>query len=376
MIDQRTPVIIAARRTPITTTGRGLSGLTATDLAACVLSDLRSTLPETLPAPEDVLIGMARGPGGNPARVATLAAGWPNTTPAVTIDRQCGAGLDALCLAAAEIGSGQAGMVIAGGAESASQAEPGRSPFAPESLGDPDMGPAADDLATHRGITRHRQDDYALRSHARAMQAQREGRFDTELISVPTGVEVVDRDDRPRAMRPELLERMPPAFVEGGSVTAGNSCPVSDGAAAVVVVSEDIRAGLSLPGLAILGCARAGVDPRWPGLGPVPAVREVCARTGIGLDELDRIEITEAFAAQVLAVLDELHIAEDDPRVCADGGAIALGHPWGASGTVLAVRLFSALRSLSSPGRPARGLATCAIGGGQGVAMIVEWVEP
>jgi len=378
VIDQRTPVIIAARRTPITTSGRGLAGLTATDLAAQVLSDLRSTLPERMPAPEDVIIGMARGPGGNPARVATLAAGWPNTTPAVTIDRQCGAGLDALCLAAAEIGSGQAGVVIAGGAESASRAEPGRSPFAPESLGDPDMGPAAEDLAAHRGITRTRQDDYALRSHQRAMLAQHEGRFNAELVSVPNGVddEVVARDDRPRSMRSELLERMPPAFVEGGSVTAGNSCPVSDGAAAVVMVSESIRATLSLPGLAILGCARAGVDPRWPGLGPVPAVREVCAQTGIGVDELDRIEITEAFAAQVLAVLDELHIAEDDPRVCADGGAIALGHPWGASGTVLAVRLFSALRSLSTPGRRARGLATCAIGGGQGVAMIVEWIEP
>jgi len=258
--------------------------------------------------------------------------------------------------------------ILAAGAESASNAQPGRSSFAPEEYGDPDMGPAAQELADRMGISRERQDAYAHRSHQRALQAQERGTFNPEIIPVAH----TSMDDRPRVLRPGLLERMPSAFTDQGSVTAGNSCGISDGAAAVAIVSERLRQQWGVPGLAIRGWSRAGVDPRWPGIGPAPAVREVLAQCGVALSDIDRIEITEAFAAQVLAVLSELGISDEDERVCADGGAIALGHPWGASGTILLVRLFTALvRNREG----SLGLATCAIGGGQGIAMLVERVD-
>lgn len=362
-----TPVIIAARRTPIDHVRGALREDSAADLAATVWRSLRADVPSLIP--DDVILGLARGPGGNPARVSALAAGWPVEVPAVTVDRQCGAGLDALCLAAAEIASGSSRVIAAGGAESASGAEPGRATFAPLEFGDPDMGPAADDLARRRGITRERQDQYAARSHARAVRARDTGAFDDEIIPMHG----VSRDRRPREVSDAVLARAPGAFGDSGTVTAGNCSPVSDGAAGVLVATRDVAADLGLPGLAIRGWARAGVDPRWPGLGPTPAVRTALDRAGVTLAEVDRLEITEAFAAQTLAVLDDLGIAEDDDRVCADGGAIALGHPWGASGAILAVRLFTAL---VRRGHGRLGVATCAIGGGQGVAIVVEKVEP
>lgn len=359
------PVIIAARRTPLDRVRGALREDSASDLAAAVWRSLQADVPDLIP--DDVLLGLARGPGGNPARVSALAAGWPVTVPAATVDRQCGAGLDAICLAAAEIASGSSRVIAAGGAESASTAAPGRAMFSPSEFGDPDMGPAADDLADHRGIPRERQDRYAARSHQRAVQASADGRFDDEI----TPVHGLVRDPRPRPISDEVLARAPRAFNDSGTVTAANCSPVSDGAAGVLVVTEEIRAELDVPGLAITGWARAGVDPRWPGVGPTPAVRMALDRAGLTLEDIDRLEITEAFAAQVLAVLDDLGIAEDDHRVCADGGAIALGHPWGASGAVLVVRLYSALVRHRAGHR---GLATCAIGGGQGIAMIVERV--
>lgn len=364
-----TPVIIAARRTPIATSGRALRTYDAIGLAATVWRALRHDSDAIEPGlvPDDVILGMARGPGGNPARVSVLESGWPVDVPAVTIDRQCGAGLDAICLAAAEVASGAAQVVVAGGSESGSAAEPGRSRFAPEAFGDPEMGPAAEDLALRRRISRQRQDDYAFRSHERACRAREAGLFAPELVPV----DGLTMDDRPRRLRPEVLRRAPSAFAADGTVTAANSCAISDGAAGVVIVSEEVRSRLGVPGLAITGWARAGVDPRWPGIGPTPAIRSALSTQRWQVADLDRIEITEAFAAQVLSCLADLGLDDDDPRVCADGGAIALGHPWGASGAVLAVRLFTAM-VLQSEGR--RGLATCAIGGGQGIAMTVEVV--
>jgi acetyl-CoA C-acetyltransferase len=362
-----TPVIIAAQRTPIATAHQEFATLEASDLAAVVWRHIRHQYPDAVP--DDVILGMARGPGGNPARVSALAAGWPVTVPAVTIDRQCGAGLDAICLGAAAITSGSASIIAAGGAESASCAEPGRAHFAPAELGDPDMGPAADDLARRRGITRSRQDDYAALSHERAAFAQEHHVFDDEIVPVLT----VHRDPRIKHRRREIFTRAPAVFTDEGTVTAANSCAVSDGAAGVLIVSEEDRARLGVPGLAITSWARCGVDPRWPGIGPTPAIREVIQRSGWRVEQIDRVEITEAFAAQVLAVLEDLDLADDDPRVCPDGGALAIGHPWGASGAVLVVRLFSAL---VRQGVGTRGLATCAIGGGQGIALAVEAVGP
>ena len=369
------PVVVAALRTPVGTSGGALASVTAADLAAPVLRELAATVPEGLL--HDVLLGNCTGPGGNVARVAALTAGLPVRLPALTVDRQCASGLAAVELGAALVRSSP-GAVLAGGVESASTApwrfwpeDPPRryerAPFAPAALGDPDMGQAADLLAQRAGVSRARQDEYAARSHARAAAARDAGTFDGEVVPVAG----VRRDQRPRAgLTAERLSRLRPAFRpagDGGTVTAGNACGVNDGAAAVVVVDAGTHRRLGGPGLRVLGTATSGVHPGLPGLGLVPAVRSALQRAGLTLDDLDAVELNEAFAGQVLACCDDLGL--DPVRVCPDGGALALGHPWGASGAVLVVRLFS---RLVREGRGRYGLAAVAAGGGQGVAMVVE----
>jgi acetyl-CoA C-acetyltransferase len=238
-----------------------------------------------------------------------------------------------------------------------------RAPFAPSPDLDPDMGLANDLLAQERGIGRERQDEYAARSHARALAAIAAGSFAAELV--PVGG--VDRDDRPRGLDAARLARLRPAFRPDGTVTAGNSCGISDGAAAVAVVDSATHARLGAPGLRVLSSATAGVDPRRPGIGLVPAVRVALDRAGLQLADIDVVELNEAFAGQVLACCDELGL--DPGLVCPQGGALALGHPWGASGAVLVVRLFS---QLVREGAGRHGLAAIAAGGGQGVALVVE----
>ncbi len=238
------------------------------------------------------------------------------------------------------------------------------------------MGEAAETVARECRVSRERQDAYAARSHARASAARAAGWFAAELV--PVGG--TDADDRPRAgLRPATLARFRPAFTPGGSATAGNSCGINDGAAAVALVSESTRRAAGVPGLRVLATAAVGLDPRTPGLGPVPAVRAVLARGGLDLDDIGVLEITEAFAAQVLACTDALGLdalGADADRVCPHGGAIAFGHPWGASGALLVVRLFAALVRAPSTAPPRYGIATCAVGGGQGVAVLVERVGP
>jgi acetyl-CoA C-acetyltransferase len=374
------PVLVDALRTPIGTAGRSLARLTAPDLAAPLVAALAGRLAGHGIAPgdvRDVVLGNCTGPGGDVARVAALQAGLPVSVPGLTVDRQCGSGLAAIVVAAAIVRT-EPGAVLAGGTESASTApwrswppEAGgqpvryeRAPFAPAALGDPDMGPAADLLARDCGVTRADQDRYAARSHARAVATQQAGGFDAELL--PVGG--VIRDDRPRAgLTLERLARLRPAFRPGGTVTAGNSCGVNDGAALVAVVDADTHRRLGVPGLRVLATATAGVDPDRPGRGLVPATRLALDRAGVTLQEIDVVELNEAFAGQVLACCAELGL--DPERVCPEGGALALGHPWGASGAVLAVRLFSQL--VRRPGGRL-GLAAIAVGGGQGVAMVVE----
>ncbi len=417
-ISPNTPVIVAALRTPIGSAGHSLAGSDVSTLAATVLAGLAEHLDSndargraTARARVDgqvrvdhVVLGNCLGPGGNPARVATLAAGLGVEVPAMTVDRQCGSGQEAIHHGAALVALGQADLVLAGGAESASTAPwriarppgaahtrsdtppPGlppyrRAPFAPAGWPDPDMGPAAQDVADRFRIARDRQDAYAARSHARTLEHA--GRIAAEIV--PVGQ--VTRDERPRRLSPAVLARLPGAFRAGGSVTAGNSCGISDGAAAVAIVSERLRRRIGLPGLAIRGWQASGSDPSLPGVGPVPAVRALLRRLGVSLEQIAAIEITEAFAAQVLACADELGLealGEDSERICAWGGALALGHPWGASGALLAVRLFSRMvrdpADCSGPAsgrdQPRRlGLAMCAIGGGQGLAMLVERVD-
>ncbi|HEY6933947.1 MAG TPA: thiolase family protein [Marmoricola sp.] len=362
------PVVVAALRSPIGTAGRALRDLGAAQLAAPVLAAVADGL-----SPGEVVLGNCMGPGGDVARVATLAAGLGYDVPALTVDRQCASGLAAIDVAAAIVRQ-RGEVVLAGGTESASTApwrfwppEPGgepvryeRAPFAPAELGDPDMGLAADLLAEEHGIGRSRQDGYAARSHQRAWAATEEGLLDAELV--PVGG--LARDERPRKqMTADRLARLPATFRTGGTVTAGNSCGVNDGAAVVALAP----ASAGLPGLRVLATATAGVDPNRPGRGLVPATRLALDRAGLHLGDLDVVELNEAFAGQVLACCDELGLEEE--RVCPQGGALALGHPWGASGAVLVVRLFS---QLVRQGRGRYGLAAIAAGGGQGVAMVVE----
>lgn len=375
--DDDSPVIVAALRSPIGTAGRSLRTVGATDLAAPVLSALASSTRPAAGEPHDVVLGNCMGPGGNVARVAALTGGLSSSVPGLTVDRQCASGLAAISVAASMLRS-EPGLVLAGGVESASTApwrywppphggspeRYERAPFAPAEIGDPDMGLAADLLAQEWSVSRVRQDEYAAGSHDLATRTQEAGGFDAELVRVAG----VSRDERPRAgLTAGRLGRLRPTFRADGSVTAGNSCGVNDGAAAVAMVDSGMYRHLGIPGLRVLATATAGVDPLRPGLGIVPAAELALERAGVKLDEVDVVELNEAFAGQVLACCDALALSPD--RVCVEGGALALGHPWGASGAVLVVRLFSQLVRQS---RGRYGLAAIAAGGGQGVAMVVE----
>lgn len=376
--DPRAAVIVAARRTPIGTAGHALRDVTVDALAAAALEAVVEDLPPDVDV-DEVVLGNCLGPGGNLARVAALRAGLGTSVPARTVDLQCGSGLAAIVAAVDSVRSGRCEVVLAGGAESASTAPTrlwpdgrayARAPFAPPGHPDPDMGAAADELARRTGISRERADAYAARSHARAWAAARAGTFDAEVVAVAG----LTRDERVReGLTADRLARLRPTFGADGTVTAGNATGVNDGAAVVAVVSEAVRARLRLPGLVVTDVAQRGVDPALPGLGPVAAVRALVGLRDddgrVDWDRVDRVEINEAFAAQVLACCDALGLPEE--RVCPDGGALALGHPWGASGAVLAVRLHSAL---VRQGRGATGVAAIAVGGGQGVALAVERV--
>lgn len=394
MTGDDTPVVIAARRTPIGTAGGALRAHTVDELAAPVLAALvagvdtppgRSAAPapgepldgtggdrtgrpgsgRTTPGVgiDDVLLGNVFGPGGNPARVAALRAGLGDRVPGTTLDRQCASGLTAIIAAATAIRAGEGSAYLAGGVESPSTApvrlRPDgtpytRAPFTPAGWPDPDMGPAADTVAARAGVSRERQDAFAARSHARAVAAQRAGRLAAEIVEV----DGVTTDERPRdRFTVQRLARFRPAFTPDGTATAANSCGVNDGAAAVLVVPERRRRELRLPGLALEAAATRGCDPALLGLGAVPAIRALPGPAP------DAVEFTEAFAGQVLACLDAVGI--DERTVSPDGGALALGHPWGASGAVLVVRLF---HRLVVQGHGETGLAALSSGGGLGVA--------
>lgn len=387
MTDQLTPIIVAARRSPISTRGMRFASITADQLAApvireCLADAARST--GSLPSVGDVVLGNCMGPGGNIARLSALAAGLDVTVPGMTIDRQCGSGLSAIITAGDAIRAGDDRLQLAGGAESASTAPLrlaagiayARAPFAPTGFPDPEMGPAAQSLALRYGIGRDRQDAYAARSHRLAVAQRDRGGFDDEIVEI----DGVRFDDSVRAKMPDMLHRFPALYPAAtgeteGTVTAGNSCRISDGAAIVAMVPRSARG--DAPGLALLAHATVGCDPAFPGIGPVAAVTRVLAEAGVTLEDIVAFEIVEAFAAQTLAVLQLLGLAQDDfvdSRVCAGGGALALGHPWGASGAVSVGRLFSRLVRENAPAG-SLGIATAAVGGGMGVAALFEVVR-
>jgi acetyl-CoA C-acetyltransferase len=382
----RRAVIVAARRTPIGKVRGLLRRLRIEELASPVLNALIADARLNPEQVNDVILGNAAGPGGNVARLSALHAGFPVTVPGVTVDRQCGSGLEAINLAGRLIEAGAGDIYIAGGVESTSTAplryettESGEPPkpftrarFAPDFVGDPEMGAAAENVARAHRVTRARQDSYALRSHQKAVAAMRAGHFKAEIVAVAGTDGPVSVDECPRADSSlEKLAALAPVFSSDGTVTAGNACPINDGAAAVVVMSEERAKALGFAdGLLIADSTVAGVDPNLLGMGPVPAVQKLLARKDLTVADIDLVEFNEAFACQVLACCDELGVMEDQLNI--NGGALALGHPYGASGAILMVRLFSELVRRDN-GR--RGLATLGIGGGMGLATLVERVE-
>lgn len=384
-------VIVAATRTPIGRFQGALAEISAVELGASVIRSLLATLPDL--AVDEVIMGqvLTAGAGQNPARQAAIQAGLPVEVPALTLNKVCGSGLKAVQLAAQAIRAGDAEVIIAGGMESMSQA-PYVLPKARTGLrmghgevidsmirdglwdafNDYHMGVTAENLAERFGITRQAQDAFAAQSHRRAVAAIEAGAFRQEITPITVrhrkGEVVVDTDEQPRAdVTAESLAKLRPAFARDGSVTAGNASSLNDGAAAVVVTSAALAARLGLPVLArISGYASAGVDPAIMGIGPVSATQRCLERTGWGLDSLDLIEANEAFAVQALSVGQQLGWPEE--KVNVNGGAIALGHPIGASGCRVLVTLLHAMQQRAAQ----RGLATLCIGGGQGVALAVE----
>lgn len=368
---ERQPVIIAARRSAIGRAGGMFQSLEIDDLAAPVLRAVLNDANLTPDIIDDVILGNAAGPGGNIARLCALSAWGDISVPGVTTDRQCGAGLEAVIHACRLVQAGAGDTFVAGGVESHSRkptrALPGGAPydrarFSPKSIGDPEMIEAAESVAQTYAITRDRQDAYALQSHKRATTAQAAGVFQPEIVTV--GGETTD--ECPRAdLTLDRLSRLRPT-TRDGIVTVANACPLNDGAAALVVTSAARARGLGFErALAFEDAAVAGVDPNLLGIGPVAATRTLLSRRpDLALENLTHLEFNEAFAAQVLASLDELNLPASLPNP--DGGAIALGHPFGASGAILVTRLFSQLIRAYTPDH-ALAMAMIGIGGGQGL---------
>ena len=381
----RRAIIIAARRTAIGKLGglhknRSIDALAA-PLIPAVLGDAGLD-PDAI---DEVIIGNAAGGGGNPARLIALAAGMPDDVPGLTLDRQCTSGLDAIVTAARQIEAGAADAIIAGGAESPSTApwriaKPAnpytqmprffaQAMFAPDSARHPSMIEAAENVARQFGISRARQDEFALRSHSLAVSAQAQGLMQAELLPLGTALAEAS-DEGPRAgLKAALLARMRPLAAPDGTVTAGNSCQINDGAALTVVVSEDLHRRLgSPPGLIFAGAASAGVAPRILGIASVPAFEKLRARLGIVLESSDAVELNEAFAAQALATIDLLGLHPSSVNEL--GGALAYGHPYGASGAILVVRLFTRLIRNITGSASRRGVAMIAGAGGVGTAAL------
>jgi acetyl-CoA acyltransferase len=389
--------IIDAVRTPIGRVGGQLAGVRPDDLAAVPLRALLARTGVPAGEVEDVILGCANQGGEdsrNVARMAALLAGFPVETPAVTVNRLCASGLEAVAQASRAVAAGEGHVYVAGGVESMS-----RAPLAMarperayprgnvtlfdtalgwrwtnprlEAAGHTDsLGQTAENLAAEGDISREAQDRFAVTSHEKALAAQRAGAFAAELVAVPTEDGLVEADECPRpGSSVEKLAKLAPVFRKGGSVTAGNSSPLNDGAAALLVTSDGYARAHGLRPLArIRATAVAGVPPRIMGIGPVPAARKALERARAGFGDLALIELNEAFAAQALAVLAGWGLDAGDPRVNADGGAIALGHPLGCSGARILTTLVHGLRRRGE----SLGLATMCIGVGQGMAMIVE----
>lgn len=385
-------LILSATRSAVGSFGGGLKAMNSVDLGAAAL---RAALERAGVAPDaigDVVLGnvLQAGSGQNVARLAALKAGIPFSTPAHTPNQVCGSGLKAVALAAQSIIAGDADITIGGGTESMSNAmyvlpsarwgaRMGHVQLLDSMIqdglwcghGNTHMGITAEEIASRHGISREAQDSFSLASQQKAAAAQSVGLFQREIfaITIPgkKGDTTFDQDEYIKAdATAEGLAKLKPAFKKDGSVTAGNASGINDGSAALVLASES-AAKAHKPIARILGFAQAGVDPAVMGLGPVPAIQRLLAKTGVKLADIDRFELNEAFAAQSLGVLKEL--PELDPaKVNVRGGAIAIGHPIGASGT----RILTTLLHILQDENQKLGIAALCVGGGQGVAMLVE----
>jgi len=379
--------IVDARRTPFTRAGKGaLAAARPDELLAALFRTLVASLPAGgIERLDDVVVGCAypeAEQGRNAARLVALRAGIPDRVPAMTLTRMCASSLEATAVACAKVRLGEAAMVLVGGMESMTRIpmggvkpspNPGLEDSRPEAY--LAMGMTAERVAERHAVSRADQDAWALRSHRRAAEARARGVFAEEIAPAespsPGGARVVSADD---ALRPdtslERLAALAAAFHEGGTVTAGNACPTSDGASALIVASGATVRALGLQPLGrFVSYAVAGVDPALMGIGPVEAVPIALGRAGLSVADLDRVELNEAFASQVLAVVRALGMQEERTNV--NGGAIAIGHPLGATGVRLVGTLLRELRR--SRGR--YGLATLCVGGGMGAAMVVENAE-
>jgi acetyl-CoA C-acetyltransferase len=393
--------ICDAQRTPFGRYGGALSPVRADDLAAVPIKALMARNPRVdWQAVGDVFFGCANQAGEdnrNVARMAALLAGLPVEVPGATLNRLCGSGLDAVGSAARAIRAGELQMALAGGVESMSRAPfvmpKAESAFSranavydttigwrfvnklmKERYGIDSMPETAENVAAEFKIERAAQDRMALASQLKAVAAQRGGFFDAEICPVTIAQKkgdpvVVTRDEHPRETSLDALSRLKGVVRPDGTVTAGNASGVNDGACALLLADEAAAARHGLtPRARVVGMATAGVPPRIMGIGPAPATRKALALTGLSLAQIDVIELNEAFAAQGLAVLRDLGLADDDPRVNPNGGAIALGHPIGASGARILTTLLYEMRRRGAQ----TGLATLCVGGGQGVSMVVS----
>lgn len=385
--------IVAARRTPIGKFGKALAGVSAVELGATAIAAVVKDSGVTKEAVDQVLMGnvIQAGAGQNPARQAAIKAGLDYATPAITINDVCGSGLSSVSLAAGLIQSNQARIVIAGGMESMSRAPyilnqaRGGCRFGDGQLIDAlqkdalidvengyPMGITAENVAKVDQISRQAQDEFALRSHQKAVAAQKDHAFDREIVPVEVqtrkGTMIVKNDETPRADTSiEALQKLKPSFASEGTVTAGNASGLNDGAAAVMLASESAVKEYGLQPLAEWQAATlVGIDPAYMGLGPAYAIEKLFNETGISSEDVDLYEINEAFASQSVACLRRLKL--DESRVNPRGGALALGHPVGCSGARILVTLIHEMQDLDAQ----TGIASLCIGGGMGVACLVE----
>jgi acetyl-CoA C-acetyltransferase len=381
-------VIVATARTPIGRAFKGsLKDVRIDDLGGFIIKTLLEKAPAVKPADvDDVIMGAANHVGEqgmNMARNMAMLAGLPDTVPGTSVNRFCASSLQSIRMAFHAIKAGEGDTYVAGGVESVSRTagkgfskEDANPRFVDESR--PDfvnhmyipMGLTAENVAEKYDVSRERMDEFAVVSQNRAVEAQKNGFFDREItpVELPDGT-VVNRDDGPRpGTTLEKLAELQPAFKPDGKVTAGNACPLNDGAAAVLVMAEDKARSLGLTPLArVIASAVSGLAPEIMGVGPIEAVRKVLAHTGRKISDIDIVELNEAFAAQVLPVCDELGISIDS-QLNPHGGAIALGHPFGMTGARIMTTLINDLQTVDKT----HGLETMCVGGGQGMAMIVE----